>query len=69
MSPDSPVFHTGATVSIGLINVLRVGTFIIYSGSISETKNFDCYGTIHTSQAGFDPPGAESVFEHCHFTP
>ena len=26
MSPDSPVFYTEATVSIGLNNVLRVGT-------------------------------------------
>ena len=29
MSPVSPVFHTEATVSIGLKNVLRVGTPII----------------------------------------
>ena len=30
MSPVSPVFHTEATVSIGLKNVLRVGTFILF---------------------------------------
>ena len=29
MSPVSPVFHTEATVCIGLKNVLRVGTSII----------------------------------------
>ena len=29
MSPVSPVFHTEATVNIGLKNVLRVGTFIL----------------------------------------
>ena len=29
MSPVSPVFHTEATVSIGLKNVLRVGTSIL----------------------------------------
>ena len=30
MSTVSPVFHTEATVSIGLKNVFRVGTFIPY---------------------------------------
>ena len=29
MSPVSPVFYTEATVSIGLKNVLRVGTSIL----------------------------------------
>ena len=29
MSPVSPVFHTVATVSIGLKNMIRVGTYIL----------------------------------------
>ena len=41
MSPVSPVFHTEATVSVGLKNVFRVGTAINIktSSEILPTQN------------------------------